>query len=348
MVIMNYQFSKSEKLIQSISASILNDINPLFSELRSSCPSLPPFDHCIGTNRFLGTLYGLYIREWSTIQDDFVWEQITKLSMYLRIVVVLDDFARDNEVNHNDLELIHNLCDLSLRFANEVITSIISPSQESMILLPRAEQNTELAYNNVFLNHPPSYNLVVEKCSLVRVPIQVVSILDKHFPIELMDHIVSSYLFSLQCLDDYYDIQEDYNGRINSNLFIWSLEPSLYLRFENQRQQFLPAIARYVQSNVNALIDDIHKITDKRGSLVRLLEMSVNFLRQWSEQDISSTIPITLWCDSTLFSDYLPPSERLGRFSEILDQLSDRPIMADNNLFRAENMHSLSQKIIRG
>jgi len=316
---------------------------PYHNSLPTDGPSL---DHCVGTKRLLGSLYGIYLRDWASIKNSTFWLEITKLWMCLRSDVVLYDYIRDTSLHGEHLKNTQAARDKIVELSFKSATEILGSSEEAKEMIGRSLQKMYDAYKELTNGKRPCLELIVAKCNHVRLPLEILSRLDQGFPGSTIDRAMSEYLFSLQCLDDYYDMREDYFGVTNHNLFVWGTSTTLYDRLHSLRLELVPYVARYVSLNLVHLLQLIRPMKSHQGLFSKLIEASIHFLDTWSTHS-SNSVPDALWCDSVPYECYIPPAICVDVVAEVLSNipsLNSTTVSIDS--FRAEVMHSLSANFV--
>jgi hypothetical protein len=194
--------------------------NKLIEELGNLLPkqlvdykSFPSLEHCIGTNRILGTKTPLILEESLGILNKNYFSLLIRLSSLLRSYVVIDDYVKDTPNLSNN---IVKLTSIGLNNIKNVCQKLILKSNGNSNLFSEYIEIADKEFSTFNTSQP--YQSVINKCILFflifRLPIY-----KKIKDVIYVENKLKELLFSLQLMDDIVDIEEDYNSNCNHNIF---------------------------------------------------------------------------------------------------------------------------------
>jgi len=313
---------------------------PIISQLPLSAPT---FEHCVGLRRFLGGSYPDFLSEWASLSvESLMFECLGHLSMTLRSLLVLDDYCRDSG-GGLDQRLDHVLLELR-SLASESIEMVVS-RDVAVSLLDECERNIEHTYNELAIGTVPSLSTVHGKCDYVHLPAQIIALVDNNFDLQGFRRFLRTYFFSLQLIDDFCDMEEDYNSALNHNLFLWHIEPSLAQQIISNRGALVPYLADCIMTQL-LVLRNLSQFKGKK-CFYALLDATCLTLGRWSEHLIP--LEVNPWHGLSDYGHYRPFAliERhvVGQFLDSAHLLV-RPISLEG--FRAENVHEIASSAALG
>jgi len=234
---------------------------------------IPNISHCIGEKKLLGENYGNALSEIFDISDNYIISKISDLSILMRSFVVLDDFVRDNLYSYDNK---YKTIKENIIVIEKKIISILKT------VLPQGEsvwRKYLKIYNDTYLNYfsySPFY-ATINKCNMILIPFEIISYLKPNKDISKIKKVITYYLFGLQLLDDFKDMDEDITSKNNHNLFVSGLAlNNCRLLIRNRSYILLPLLEyiihnfNYINSIIkqdcmlkNYLIGGIHWLTNK-------------------------------------------------------------------------------------
>jgi len=284
---------------------------------------LPSLEHCVGVHRLLGEDYGLAISEALEVEDGSFTHRLTVLCSLMRAYVVLDDYLRDHG--------------MTLGESSEIQRFLTRIARESQRLIRRLEgKDTSLweCYmdryregNESFASHPP-FLAVREKCSFVFLPFEI-SAIQADTRATGLKELVATYLFALQLMDDFHDVDEDRQNAVNQNLFLLQTDPARWNELSENRGALAPLAIGYVSAELGGVP------TAHVGSVFRKY---VHGSQRWLH-DIAVELPaVSPLAQKAVFPDGF--SRFSLRFSELKGVEQKDIDQAVVESIRAENMHS--------
>ncbi len=233
-----------KKLLELQTESIPHTINSI---------KVPSIYHCAGTNKLIGQYYGQAIFENIGINDEHAERIISELSILLRSYIVLDDFIKDNDINENDAApltcWIENIKEHSL----ELISSLSSQGREIWEACKSIYDN---AYNN--FNQLNIYESIIHKCMLIYIPFSLDIVSSKNNSNKTYS-FMKDYLFALQMLDDFKDMEEDLIAPKNHNIYLTGLSDRNHMLSIIERKHIIaPSILKFIKNNFQIISQSIN------------------------------------------------------------------------------------------
>jgi len=286
--------------------------------------SVPSIDHCAGTGKLLGEFYGKALCEGFCIEDLKVRKILSELSVLMRAFIVLDDYIKDHISKNPAKEVIEKWL---LNIKAEAISLIEDLGDDGEILWDRYFALYEDSYYNYFKRN--AYKSTLMKCSFLFLPFDLSICRKYECQSTKMKKAVGYYLFSLQLLDDFHDMEEDLISPKNHNLFTSSLSSEYQRKLLSGKSCLVKSLMSYIESNLRTVINGSlgSKIFDKylcRG-IEWLSSVSLSFLNYPSIDVFKGD-----YCDYMLTNDKIRP------FSLVLETAN--PV--DVTLICAEAMHT--------
>lgn len=327
MTLSNQQTTEVEEWVR---ANILPIVRPLG-------PPAPSYAHCIGLDRFLGGCFHNYISEWAVVPlEPQCIDSIAHLSVTLRAMLVLDDFRRDTAIPQqlasDCIQAHHQLRRIAIRSTCAVVGS----SRAAQAMIDESDCVIENAYSALDNGQPPTMSTVLDKCDYIRVPARAAHLVDDLFPLSQFEAFLQYYFFSLQLIDDFFDMQEDYYGQFNHNLFVWNLAKDEADALIDHRPRFVSSVANYIGMNLSKLLDTIaHHAPLSR----RLVSETIKLMARWTGGVASGTEgSMNMRGD---YEHYVPPASVGDRYAraglaELCRGAPDRCF----DEFRAEIIHA--------
>lgn len=264
-----------------------SNILPILSQLPVTAPS---YAHCLGATRFLGGLYPEFLREWTPNGlEQRVWDILAELSVTLRCLLVIDDYVRDKGFDRaSHPEYTHVTRQLRTLAVDSMRPLISESSAES--LMRRSEATIEDAYAGLGKGGVPNIATVLAKCDYVRLPIRMLTRIDSDFAKSGVSRFVRDYFFSLQLVDDFCDVVEDYACPLNHNLFVWDLSTERATRFAERRARTIAYVAYFIEQCLRE--HRVEHLDASRPLSYSLYSQTESFLRSWSRHAESSRVEL--------------------------------------------------------
>ena len=326
MTISNQQAVEVEEWVR---ANILPIVRPLG-------PPAPSYAHCIGLDRFLGGCFHNYISEWAVVPiEPHCLDSIAHLSVTLRGMLVLDDFRRDTAIPQqlasDCIQAHHQLRRIAIRS----ICDVGGSSRAAQAMIDESDCVIEKAYSALNNGQFPTMSTVLGKCDYIRVPARAAHLAVDLFRLSQFEAFLNYYFFSLQLIDDFFDMQEDYYGQLNHTLFVWNLPKDQADALINHRSLLVSYVANYIGTNLSTLLDTmVHKAPLSR----RLVSETIKLMARWTDGVASATEgSMNLRGD---YERYVPPAALGDRYAcaslaELCQGAPDRSF----DEFRAEIIH---------
>ncbi|TSA24628.1 hypothetical protein D4R71_06760 [bacterium] len=231
---------------------------------------IPNISHCTGEKKLLGENYGVALSEIFDISDSNIISKISELSILMRSYVVLDDFIRDNLYENDDIyqTIKENIIVLEKNIISNL--NVILPNGESVW------RKYLKIYNNTYLNYF-SYSpfcATINKCNMILIPFEIITSLKPNEEISKYIKVISYYLFGLQLLDDFKDMDEDLVSKNNHNLFLSGLTSNNCRLIIDNRINILLPLLKYILYNFNY----INSIVLKNGILKDYITGGIHWL----------------------------------------------------------------------
>lgn len=209
---------------------------------------LPSLAHCIGQQKLLGAHYGQALCEECGLKDDGHRQHFTLLACLLRTYIVIDDFLKDNDINRAAYPSIE-------KWLNNIRNRCITYMQEYTNDPVRLWTKYEALYQSAYLrfDRQDPFHSVVCKCAFVLLPLELVPASVRESS-DAFGRFVSHYLFALQLVDDFQDMEEDRRAARNQNLF-WLPSDAICAHDPAVLRPFLiRGLISYVEDNLRYLL----------------------------------------------------------------------------------------------
>jgi|GEM_PF-5494830 len=323
---------QNQKLIRSI----YNDFQERLGPLWKSDERFPSLDHGLGTDRFLGLLFALYMRPYSKLSNNFdLWKSIGIIFSAIRAQIVLFDHSFDaKELSEEDQTYLHVLGDHCINIAMEEAEKLGFAS-EFDAMFSASFSVIEASYlamdtGNYSLKH------ITGKCEPIFILPELIFMLDDSFPHEEMNLFMQNYLSILQFADDFFDMEEDFFGPVNHNIFVAGLSREQFDFAISARRRMRPVLVSYLKRVLFASLNEKLK-----GIIGRLIFETSQQLERWMVSGSKSR----LWGESVSLDNYSFPVSDWNTFVHFIkDKEEDLSDWESNYQFRAEILHSFSSK----
>lgn len=199
---------------------------------------IPSINHCVGSNRLLGEFFATSINEELILREEFEFESFNTLCMLLRSYVVLDDFLKDSWFKENSklFIFVSEWLDNISKQINTILFSLNSPGN----IFNKYLDLSNYAYNN--FSEIKLYDAITNKCIFVTLVFELDIYKNKHLINNLISFL-NNYLFCLQLIDDFRDIEEDFYSPNNNNLFVTGFNINQYqFVFKNRHILLFPLL----------------------------------------------------------------------------------------------------------
>ena len=204
----------------------------------------PTLEHCIGKGKLLGEYYGDALCEIFKIRNSKINNDISELSMLMRSYIVIDDFLKDSNLKNNYNEFYINwLSNIEQKIIFFVSLYHQSPNELWLKYL-KIYKDSYLFFdkNNMFKS-------IINKCNFIFLPFDLNPFIN--FDTSKIKEIIEKYLFSLQLIDDFHDMEDDVQAPKNHNLYLAKIPNNFYKYIINCRPFFLKPLLNYIIDNLN-------------------------------------------------------------------------------------------------
>lgn len=200
---------------------------------------------CTGAGRFLGALHCAALVELLRLRFAQDYYPLAALCQSLRAYVVLDDYLRDVRKAHVQKSVVART-EVELVKARSSIAHLDDPK-----ILEIALRRVNACYVHSDKMRP--FELVRDKLTLAYIPSSLAIFVDPHeVQATLRTHVVPRYLFTLQLLDDFVDMEEDCNN-LNHNIFLFRIPREAQRRVIASRPLLLRGLLSLVRREHEAL-----------------------------------------------------------------------------------------------
>lgn len=213
---------------------------------------IPTPSHCVGTGKLLGALLGKSIAEECEINDVSVELSLTELCCMLRSYIVIDDFVKDAGVDIKDFPGIELWL---LGIEDRCIELISDFLHDPISIWSRYIDIYRMAYDS--FDFSGSFKSVIEKCNLIFLPFELEPFVSHHRCHKMLESM-KNYLFALQLVDDFQDMEEDSKAPKNHNLFVGGLSQELSDVVMKGRWLFARTLFTYIEKNVLSIRNNIY------------------------------------------------------------------------------------------
>ena len=209
--------------------------------------SIPSISHCVGTGKLLGEYGGKALCQVCDIRDKKITESISLIAVFLRSFIVLDDFIRDNGLNISNIKNLQIWLD---NIKKEIIRLLSMLTNDPVGLWTKYFSIYEKSYHH--FDKDNLYQSILEKCFLMFLPFELEP-LQRSRKNEVLRKSMAYYLFSLQLIDDFHDMEEDLLSPKNHNLFLVSVSSEYYQDIINGKSALINAVLDYIEKNLKSL-----------------------------------------------------------------------------------------------
>lgn len=210
---------------------------------------LPSMEHCCGKDKLLGEFYGLAISEACGIIDYGVTRTLTEISILMRAYVVLDDFIKDHKPVIRTRDLVQELL---VKLQDSIVSMVETLGDDGNTIWNNYLAIYENAYADYLSTSP--YIATMNKCSFLFLPFDLTVIRQARRSSSHLKTGVSNYLFSLQLLDDFHDMEEDLNAPRNQNLFIVKVSSEKRRSVIEGKSALASHLLGYIASHLHQLL----------------------------------------------------------------------------------------------
>lgn len=288
--------------------------------------SIPSIYHCAGTDKLIGQYYGKAIFEDILCNDTQSEENISLLGVLLRAYIVIDDFIKDNNIilknDHTLLKWLENIQKRS-------IETIEKMSDSPYNIWDSYFHEYNDAYYN--FNSSKMFNSIIRKCFLIYIPFSLNVVISKNRAKHTYS-FMKNYLFALQLLDDFQDMEEDYCVPKNHNIFLSCIEKSEIDTVITNKDFLAPSLLLYIQDNLK----DISK-TIKSKTILTFIGKNIKWLDNQLSKIDSSCHPIQIKGSFSEFNF----NDIMHNFLRVLPSKGDKVVFRYSEI-RAENMHTVT------
>lgn len=306
----------------AIAEGILN-LRPAWRPNDALFEAIPSIDHCIGRGRLLGEKYAYSLAEAipSICQQEL--PSLQNLCLLMRTFIVLDDYVKDSRPPPHICEWLREW----LRgIAAAAIVQINDLGENGTTLWSKFKCIYESAYNSYSVIRP--FLAIQQKCAFLFLPFDLQMVYTDRKACQRFRAQISRYLFALQLLDDFHDMDEDLKSLRNHNLFTCKLEKSRAQLVLRNRTLLARSLLRYIAQNLESSATAVCDSSTFRGHLEGAFK--------WCHTLLKAVPPEMFRCFRGDFRRFHFHSEAIPRITP--DRAYGFQFVCD--LIRAENMHS--------
>jgi len=287
--------------------------------------SLPTLYHCIGNDKLIGQYYGEAIFEDIMLNNEKEMKRkLSILGVMLRAYIVIDDFMKDHKLlKHNKYltEWLDNIKDYLVDILNELC---VMPND----LWSKYNNEYNAAYYN--FNASNIFLSIIKKCYLIYIPFSL-NIVKSKARSEKTFLFMKKYLFALQLLDDFQDMEEDINSPKNHNIFLSNIKTQYIETIIANKALLVPSLLFYIKRNLIEMLQDVRS---------NIIATFIHHNLKWIDSQLLNTsygVQI-IHIDSPFIT---------FDFNNILPEFMDNILKNDNTPkkkffnIRAENLHTV-------
>ena len=216
---------------------------------------LPNLYHCVGTDKLGGAFYGKAIIEECGIQETKTEPGLSELCCLLRAFIVIDDFAKDRGINIQGQPSLGQCLKNIQERCIELISSLAPDAPSLWAKYHQIYERTYCEFDATSL-----YESVINKCCLMFLPFELNPIAETE-RCQITHNAMKDYLFALQLMDDFQDMEEDLLAPKNHNLFVVGLEPSSASLVISSRCLIVRPLLAYVERNLVVILGRLNGAT---------------------------------------------------------------------------------------
>ena len=284
---------------------------------------IPSVSHCVGTGKLLGEGLGKAICEECGIADRRTEQELTSLSCLLRAFIVLDDFAKDHDIDLGNCPEMSKWLEQIRQAGIQRLSRFCDSPQATW-------SRFEDVYHKAYLDFSCEaiFESVIRKCYLIFLPFSLDPICGT-IQSRAMQEGMEAYLFALQAMDDFRDMEEDMLAPKNHNLFLVSVASHHAQDVIARRAALARSLLPYIADNLEQILTSLASETARTYFM-----HSIDWV--WRQQKLlgASDAPV-LFTGSLRDFEF---SERRGLPSLLRCAAEELPEAAD---LRAETMHTL-------
>jgi len=258
---------------------------------------IPSIYHCAGTDKLIGQYYGKAIFEDILCNNTAIEEKISILSVVIRAYIVIDDFIKDNDIIVGTDHVLQQWLINIQSYANDLISNFSDLPNEIWGTYYRE-------YDTAYFDFDSSdmFNNIIKKCFLIYIPFSL-EIINSNKRSETTYDFMKNYLFALQLLDDFQDMEEDISAPKNHNIFLSCIEPSLVNTVIDHKSIIAPGLLSFIGENLEkhtSLVKSNTILTFVKKNLVWIESQlskigtehkELNFKGSFSEFNFNNIIP---------------------------------------------------------
>lgn len=236
--------SSTQNINNSLTISIVSKLFSL-TPSRKKISNLPNLEHCIGKDRLLGEYYGQALSESLHLMNMNHFKNLNELCVLLRSFIVLDDYLKDKQYSLANEDYIITW----LRNIKSRINELINELGGHFSLWGKYFKEYEQAYN--FFNPSDCFNYTHRKCSFVFLPFELPIFIANEEHKSIIINFIKYFLFSLQLIDDFKDMEEDIISHKNHNLYLSKLTKPYSKKIIIIKSILLMPLLDYIRNNIS-------------------------------------------------------------------------------------------------
>ena len=207
----------------------------------------PGVRQCIGTNRLWGAMLGKAL--FDDLNGSVCLKDLVDIAIFSRTILVLEDYADDEFIETHEEH--HFIMDWIARIEEElysVYRRIDEDIDDHRQLRMRAHAEVQRRSQGILLSSV--FSSSIEKCLIFFNPYRLkVAQQSEVWPDRIK--FLKLFFFACQLLDDYQDLSEDRNKKLNNNIFYQELSPHECNFIEDNRLYWVSSLLLQIYKNLN-------------------------------------------------------------------------------------------------
>lgn len=291
---------------------------------------IPKREHCSGTHKLLGSNLGRALAELFKYDNTEFTTSLSEVCCLMRAYIVLDDFLKDNYVSTTTKNIILALLSDLSKEAQHILRYINNNDSE---IWDKYLLRMNQGYYNFNFEKP--YKSVIEKCSMViLLPLELIQNSENLSIVKYTRKYLSTFLFCLQLLDDFHDMEEDCLSPRNQNLFVGSISEGKRSLLFKGRAALLGPLLSLIQNNLNIA----YKLIFSGTLLEKYHQNSIAWICNKQEN-------YNLKKNNDLFPDYFTDFSINNSFICRNESILKDTRQIDISDIKAESMHTIKNRM---
>lgn len=287
---------------------------------------IPSMYHCAGTDKLIGQYYGKAIFEDILCDDKQLEEKISLLGVILRAYIVVDDFIKDNNITVKNDHVLQKWLENMQNYSIDLIGQLNDS--------PRTIWDSYFhEYGNAYYNFDSFdiFNNIIKKCFLIFIPFSL-EIISSYRRSEYTYDFMKNYLFALQLLDDFQDMEEDNIAPKNHNIFLSCIDSSQINIVIANKIQVAPSLLFFIKKNLMKYTKTIESKT-----ILTFIKKNIKWIENQLSKFDSDHHRIAIKGDFSEFNF----KNLMPNFLDAIPRIEVNKFMSCSEI-RAENMHTVT------